>query len=208
MSQTPSSHAKAAAPKRSASRPALTKRVRDKYQSCGRGIGTVSRRLRVATGTFSKHVGRGDVDEEKNVVLQKDLKQALGRCSVHLLAVSATTALAYFNLAGFFIGSEYQGLTGGVYQALDTLCLQVTAKLVVIVITFSTTHELICLLLAGTTHRRLFGNHLNGYFTSSLVIWKRRLAFRDLGLQTTIHRCAVSHISGISVRARRLRPPP
>lgn len=56
---------------------------------------------------------------------------------VHLSAVSATTTIAYFNLAGYFIGSELQGLTGGLYQALDTLCLQVTAKLLELLIVSS-----------------------------------------------------------------------
>lgn len=73
------------------------------------------------------------MDEEKKVVLEKGLKRAVSRCLVHLLAVSATTTIAYLNLAGYFIGSNLQGLTGGVYQAFDTLCLQVTAKLLVIV---------------------------------------------------------------------------
>ena len=86
--------------------------------------------------TFLKHLWRGDSDEKKKVVLERGLKSAILRCSVHLLAVSATTTLAYFNLAGYFIGSELQGLTGGVYQALDTLCLQVTAKLLVLIFTF------------------------------------------------------------------------
>ena len=113
------------------------KRIRSKVHSWGRGIKNVSRRLRDALGTSSKRMWRGTVVEEEKVVLERGLKRAILKCLVHLLAVSATTALAYFNLAGFFIGSEFQGLTGGVYQALDTLCLQVTAKLLVIVFLFS-----------------------------------------------------------------------
>lgn len=136
MSQTRSSQAKAATLNKLAWPSALSKRICSRIQSYGRGIGNVSRRLCNATGTYFKHLWRGDVEEEKKVVVKKGLKRAMARCSVHLLAVSATTALAYFNLAGFFIGSELQGLTGGVYQALDTLCLQVTAKLLVIMTTF------------------------------------------------------------------------
>ena len=131
MSQ-PSSHTKAAISKKTHSRSAFSKTIDSKFQSCGRGIGNVARKIRNATRTSLKRLWRGDVNEEKKVVLEKGLKRALARCSVHLLAVSATTTLAYFNLAGYFIGSQYQGLTGGVYQALDTLCLQVTAKLLVI----------------------------------------------------------------------------
>ena len=110
-----------------------SKRFRGTVHSWGRGIRNVSRRLRDALGTSSKRIWRGTVDEEEKVVLKRGLKGAILKCLVHLLAVSATTALAYFNLAGFFIGSEFQGLTGGTYQAIDTLCLQVTAKLLVCV---------------------------------------------------------------------------
>ena len=131
MSQ-PSAHTKAATTKRNPSRSAISKTIDSKFQSCGIGIGNVARKIRNATRTFCQRLWRGDVDEEKKVVLEKGFKRALARCSVHLLAVSATTTLAYFNLAGYFIGSQYQGLTGGVYQALDILCLQVTAKLLVI----------------------------------------------------------------------------
>ena len=80
------------------------------------------------------------MDEEKKVILEKGLKRAMFRCSVHLLAVSATTTIAYFNLAGYFIGADLQGWTGGVYQGLDTLCLQVTAKLLVNVFIFLAPH--------------------------------------------------------------------
>ena len=109
------------------------KRIRGKVHFWGRGIKNVSRRLRDTLCTSSKRIWRGTVDEEEKVVLKRGSKHAIPKCLVHLLPVSATTALAYFNLAGFFIGSEFQGLTGGTYQAIDTLCLQVTAKLLVCV---------------------------------------------------------------------------
>ena len=133
MSQIPLPPAKVAASNRPVLQSALSQRFCAKIKSSGRFIGGIPLRLREASGTFFKHLGRGDVKEERKIVLAKGLKPAMVRCSVHLLAVSATTSIAYFNLAGFFIGSEFQGLTGGVYQALDTLCLQVTAKLLVTV---------------------------------------------------------------------------
>ena len=89
------------------------------------------RKFRDSSAARSKRMWRGKVNEEKKVVLKNGFKRPLVRCSVHLLAVSATTTLAYFNLAGYYIGKDLQGLTGGIYQALDTLCLQVTAKLLV-----------------------------------------------------------------------------
>lgn len=140
MSQMQSPPAKAAAISRVASRSALSKRIHNNFKSCGKRIRNVSWRLRDAIGTFLKRLWRGDENEEKKIVLKRGLKRAMFRCSVHLLAVSATTTIAYFNLAGYFIGSELQGLVGGVYQALDTLCLQVTAKLLVVVFTFLISH--------------------------------------------------------------------
>ena len=92
------------------------------------------------------------------------------RCSVHLLAVSATTSIAYFNLAGFFIGSEFQGLTGGVYQALDTLCLQVTAKLLVTVSGLKICRQLRYLFVTGIADRRVFGNNSYGHFAPPFAI--------------------------------------
>ena len=172
MSQKPSPSlpAKAAATSRKTSRSALSKRIGSKFKSCGRGIENVSRRIRDVTGKFFKRLWRGDVDEEKKVVLEKGLKRAVFRCLLHLLAVSATTTLAYFNLAGYFIGSELQGLTGGVYQTLDTLCLQVTAKLLVIVSTLLFSHQLRCLLVIGTPYCRLSGNNSRGHSTPPIAI--------------------------------------
>ena len=123
---------------------ALSKRIGSKliYWSiyCSRCVGKVSRGLGNATATFFKRLWRGDEVEEKKVVLKKGLKRAVFRCLIHLSAVSATTTIAYFNLAGYFIGTQLQGLIGEVYQALDTLCLQVTAKLLVNVFVFSVSY--------------------------------------------------------------------
>lgn len=208
MSQIPSPPAKSAATCKIASRSALSKGVRSKFKSSGRGIRNFSRRLRDATCTFLKRLWHGDEEEKKKAVLERGLKRAMFRCSVHLLAVSAITTLAYFNLAGYFIGSELQGLTGGVYQALDTLCLQVTAKLLVLVFTFLISTLLIFELVAGTAYRRFSGNNTHGHSASSTAIWTRRLAFGDLGLQATIHRIKIPHIAGIPVRSCGLHPTP
>jgi hypothetical protein len=74
---------------------------------------------------------RGNDQEEKKVVLKSGYRWSLFKCSVHILPICATIIVAYFNLAGYFIGSSLQGLTGDTYQAIDRLCLQVTAKLLV-----------------------------------------------------------------------------
>lgn len=101
-------------------------------QSLLKSAKDVLRKFGNTSKALSKRIWRGKVNEEKKIVIKSGLKRPLIRCSVHLLAVSATTTLAYFNLAGYFIGANMQGLTGGIYQALDTLCLQVTAKLLVL----------------------------------------------------------------------------
>ena len=87
---------------------------------------------RLATSRFFERLWFGAEDEEKKVVVRKSLWGALLRCSIHLIAMFATITIAYMNLAGYFIGAELQGLTGDVIQALDVLCLQVSAKLLVI----------------------------------------------------------------------------
>lgn len=84
-----------------------------------------------ATSNFFKEVWRGDADEPQKIILHRDLGHVLRRFLIHLLPLGATIVLAYFNFAGYFIGNNFQGRTGEEYQALDLLCLQVAAKLLV-----------------------------------------------------------------------------
>lgn len=77
MSQVASPPAKAGATGSNASRSALSERIRTKFESCGKGIGNVSRKLREATGKVFKRLWRGDVDEKKKIVLERGLKRAL-----------------------------------------------------------------------------------------------------------------------------------
>ena len=108
---------------------AIHHRIYSKCQSCRNGIKDNWQRLGRATSISFKRLWRGELDEKKKVVMRKSLLGALMRCLIHFLAVFVTIAIAYFNLNGRFIGSELQGLTGGIYQAIDILCLQVVAKL-------------------------------------------------------------------------------
>ena len=109
-------------------RATLGQRLNRAYQSSGKGL----KRVRHVAGEYCKRLWCGKTNEKEKIVLQKGLARALLRCMIHLLPVSVTITMAYLNLAGRFIGSNLQGLTGGVYQAIDVLCLQVTAKLQVI----------------------------------------------------------------------------
>lgn len=114
--------------------PSLTRRIHSRIKSYSRVIGKPLNKLSSAIGSTSAQLWRGSINEETKVVRRKSLGSAALRCFIHLLPVSVTTTIAYFNLAGYFIGSDLQGVTGEVYQALDVLSLQVTAKLLVIVI--------------------------------------------------------------------------
>lgn len=80
---------------------------------------------------FGRHALRGDITEEKKVVIDQSCKLALIRCSIHFLPICASITLASLNLKGYFIGAQFQGLSGDVVDAVDTLALQITAKLMV-----------------------------------------------------------------------------
>ena len=60
---------------------------------------------------------------------RRSLWRTLSRCLVHLLAIMATIAISYFNLAGYYIGANLAGITDPTVQAFDILCLQIAAKI-------------------------------------------------------------------------------
>ena len=107
---------------------------RSRFRSCAKTISKNSRKAGTTIKTRSKLVWRGEETEEKKVVLRKSFSSAALRCWVHIVTLSATATLASLNLAGYFIGAQLQGLNDRVFQALDVLCLQVAAKLLVIVL--------------------------------------------------------------------------
>jgi hypothetical protein len=81
--------------------------------------------------SFWQNAFRGDDSEKKKVVISRSRRLALIRCSIHILPILGTIALAAINLNGVFIGGEYLGLSGAAANAVDTLALQITAKLMV-----------------------------------------------------------------------------
>lgn len=97
------------------------------FEAVGKGFKKTGKGL----STFFRWLWRGKLHEEKKVALRKSIGRVLLRCCVHLLSMAATATLAYFNLAGYYIGAYLSGLSTHVYQAFDVLCLQVTAKLLV-----------------------------------------------------------------------------
>ena len=100
-----------------------------RFRDCGRSINKGLQILCEATARIIKRCWRGKVSEDSKVILRKSLAKALLQCLIHFLPICVTITLAYFNLAGYFIGANLQGLYGPVYQALDILCLQVVAKI-------------------------------------------------------------------------------
>ena len=113
-------------------RGAFRSKVTNKFRSFDITVRKASQKLRVAISKYVRRLWFGARDEEQKVVVRRSFTGALFQCSIHLLAVSATATIAYFNIAGFFIGEILQGLTSNVVQAVDVLCLQVTAKILVI----------------------------------------------------------------------------
>ncbi|OKL63026.1 hypothetical protein UA08_01689 [Talaromyces atroroseus] len=71
-------------------------------------------------------------------IISAGLRGVLWQCKVHLLPICGTITLSYLNLAGYFIGSNYLGLSQKIYQDLDALLLQITAKLMEIAVIAST----------------------------------------------------------------------
>lgn len=66
--------------------------------------------------------------EEPKVVISHDIIMAILRCWIHLAATAVVLVLVGLNTVGFFIGEELSGYSGGTFQALDQLMLQICAK--------------------------------------------------------------------------------
>ena len=110
--------------------PGPHQQLRHRFRSCKQTIGQT--RVIRATKKFSKFGWYGKEIEGKKIVLHKGFFRAALHCWIHIIPLSATATLAFLNLNGLFIGAQLQGLNGSVCQTLDVLCLQVTAKLIVI----------------------------------------------------------------------------
>jgi hypothetical protein len=78
----------------------------------------------------------GSEKEEEKVIVRQGVFRALKRCSVHIIPLCATAVLASINLNGYFVGAQYAGFNSSAAQSIDRLCLQVTAKLYVRILSF------------------------------------------------------------------------
>ena len=107
-------------------------RIGGKLQSCYKSTLKSPKKLWTFLCAFSITLWRGELDEKETVVLRKNVWSALWRCWPHLVTLLATAPLAYLNIAGYFVGATLQGDPSRNYQAFYQLCLQVTAKILVI----------------------------------------------------------------------------
>ena len=101
-------------------------------RSCGKYLLEFFKRLWNFLFAFATSLWRGELDEKETIILRKHVWSALWRCWPHLVTLSATAPLAYLNLAGYFVGEIFQGDPSRNYQTFYQLCLQVTAKILVI----------------------------------------------------------------------------
>lgn len=69
--------------------------------------------------------------ETRKVIIDHSFGIALIRCSIHLLPIVVTIALAYLNLAGYFIGAYIGNQNSSEAQAGYFLLLQISAKTMV-----------------------------------------------------------------------------
>ena len=102
---------------------------------------------------------REETDEKEKVVLRKSTWPALRRCWAHIVALAATAALAYLNLAGHFVGVDLPGNPDKNYQGFYQLCLQFIAKVLVLLSSCCFQTQLLRLSLAGTAYRRIPWNY-------------------------------------------------
>lgn len=107
-------------------------KFRGNFRSCRKSILSIPKKLWTFLCVFSKSLWRGELDEKEKIVLRKNVWSALWRCWPHLVTLFATAPLAYLNIAGYFVGATLQGHPSRNYQAFYQLCLQVTAKILVI----------------------------------------------------------------------------
>ena len=106
-------------------------RTRATFRQCYQCMIKTPKELWSFISTSSVRLWCGELDEEETVVLRTNVWFALLRCWPHFVTLGATVALAYLNIAGYFVGALLQGDPSRNYQAFYQLCLQVTAKILV-----------------------------------------------------------------------------
>jgi hypothetical protein len=109
-------------------------RVRKTFRSCGHRTAHAWKTVQDASVAIVNYLWKGQLDEEPKVVLRQGWKWALVRCWSHVLSLTGTMALAYYNLAGHFVCFRLEDWIDPISQKLDILMLQVAAKLLVTVL--------------------------------------------------------------------------
>jgi hypothetical protein len=85
--------------------------------------------LSILFNLFRPYWARGK--EYPKVIINKSAVIALIRCIVHTIPISVTVVLAYFNLSGYFVGTQISVASVGSIAG-DALALQIAAKIQVI----------------------------------------------------------------------------
>ncbi|KAL8629490.1 hypothetical protein Q9189_004784 [Teloschistes chrysophthalmus] len=108
-----------------------------KFKSCKGRIANAWGKSLQANKAFFVHLWRGEVDEKPKIVRRQGFWAATKRCWPHFLTLAATGVLAWLNIAGFFVGSDFQGCATPNCQTLDRLALQVAAKIMEVLVVAS-----------------------------------------------------------------------
>ncbi|KAL9576638.1 MAG: hypothetical protein Q9212_006935 [Teloschistes hypoglaucus] len=108
-----------------------------KFKACKRRIANAWGKSLRANKSFFVHLWRGEVDEKPKVVRRQGFWAATKRCWPHFLTLAATGVLAWLNIAGFFVGNDFQGCATPNCQTLDRLGLQIAAKIMEVLVVAS-----------------------------------------------------------------------
>ena len=95
------------------------------------GLRRGARKVGDTISAAAKHTWRGELDEREKPVLRQGLWRSLLRCWAHFVTLIAIVVLAWLNIAGYFVGAQFQGCTTVNCQTLDRLGLQVASKILV-----------------------------------------------------------------------------
>ncbi|MCJ1394327.1 hypothetical protein MMC18_007205 [Xylographa bjoerkii] len=105
--------------------------VRRRHQSAASTLRAFFARSFTKTTKTARRIAEGAPSEEPKLLATHSKLRALTVCLIHVVPILASTTLAVMNLKGYYIGAQLSGSSDPSTQALYTLCLQVTAKLLV-----------------------------------------------------------------------------
>ena len=105
--------------------------VRKLHSSGARRLGYSIAQSFTKTTKAARRVVKGASTEEPKPLATQSKRRVATVCFIHTVPILASIVLAAMNLKGYYIGAELTGGSDQSTQAIYTLCLQVTAKLMV-----------------------------------------------------------------------------